>query len=204
MRRFPLTTMLAMLAACGATTRGAETNTPTRLDLSSFQIIWERNIFNANRAPQSTRVRKPDAEKRVKIESFALTGTLSYEKGSFAFFEGSSSEYQKVLQLAETIAGYKISHITPNYVKLNRTNGPAIELPVGMQMKRQDDEEWRLEERADSPASSSAPSESSASTTTSTSAGSSDKTESSSSGGVSDVLKKLLEKREQEMKNAKP
>ena len=210
MRPFPLTTMLMLLAAFVGTARGAATNAAPRLDYSSFQIIVDRNIFNGNRAPRSTRVRKTEPERRVRIESFALTGTLTYEKGRFAFFEGSSSEYQKVLQPAGTIAGYKISDITPNYVKLDRTNGPAIELAVGMQMKRQDEEEWRLEARSSSSVASStstASAESSASSgssTPSTSAGSSDKTESSSSGGASDVLKRLLEKREQESKNAKP
>jgi len=33
---------------------------------------------------------------------------MSYEKGPFAFFEGSSSEFQKVLKQDDTIAGFKI------------------------------------------------------------------------------------------------
>ena len=79
-----------------------EARSPARLDLESFRLIWERNIFNPNRTgrysrtQQYTRRREPD--RRAPVESFALMGTMSYEKGNFAFFEGSSSQYQKVLE----------------------------------------------------------------------------------------------------------
>ena len=125
-----------------------------------------------------------------------MIGTLSYEKGNFAFFEGSSSEYRKVLSPADTIAGYKIAEITADHVKLEGTNGQAIELPVGKEMKKADEEPWRLDDRSaaavDIPASATANSSSNAPPAT-------EKTGSASSGAENEILKRLLEKREQEL-----
>ena len=162
-----------------------EARSPARLDLESFRIIWERNIFNPNRSPYNRFTRtetRREPGRRRRIESFALVGTMSYEKGRFAFFEGSISQYQKVLEASNTIGDYTISEITTSHVKLQGTNGQAIEMPVGMQMKREEEGEWMLSERAETPETV----RTSLSTT------------SSSSGGSSEALKRLLERREQE------
>ena len=47
-----------------------------------------------------------------------LVGTMTYEKGTFAFFDGSSSEYRKALKRAGIIAGYKLTSIAANSVEL--------------------------------------------------------------------------------------
>src|SRR6266404_1853175 len=95
------------LMACLALSRQAfgaeETNTTSitsHVDYQSFRIISERNIFNPNRSGRSDRSeyrtrREPD--RRGRSTAFGLIGTMSYEKGSFAFFDGTSSEYRKVL-----------------------------------------------------------------------------------------------------------
>ena len=163
-----------------------EARSPARLDLDSFRLIWERNIFNPNRSGRYTRtaptIRRRETDRRAPTESFALMGTMSYEKGRFAFFEGSGSQYQKVLETSNTIGGYTITEITPAHVKLESTNGQAIELPVGMQMRRQDEGEWSLSERAQ------------------VAGGYSRSSTSNSSSGPesSEALKRLMERREQE------
>ena len=45
------------------------------------------------------------------LAAFGLTGTLCSEKGAYAFFDGTSSAYRKVLKPEETIAGYKVAEI---------------------------------------------------------------------------------------------
>jgi len=163
-----------------------EARSPARLDLDSFRLIWERNIFNPNRSGRYTRtpppVRRREPDRRAPVESFALMGTMSYEKGNFAFFEGSGSQYQKVLETSNTIGGYTITEITQAHVKLESTNGQAIELPVGMQMRRQEEGEWTVSERAQA------------------SGGYSRSSSSSNSSGPesSEALKRLMERREQE------
>jgi hypothetical protein len=87
-----------------------------------------------------------------------------------------------VLEPDGEIAGYKITEVNSTHVKLEPTNGTAaIELPVGMQMKKEDEGEWKLSEYGQAAGTS----------------GSGDKS-ADSSGESSDVLKRLLQKREQE------
>ena len=159
-------------------------------DLRSFRIIYERNIFNPNRSPRSSGAPPPvtrrETERRptVRNESFALVGTMSYEKGSYAFFDGSSSQYRKVIQPDEAIAGFKVTAVTPKCVTLEH-EGKSIELCVGMQMSKSDDEkDWKMQERPEAPASS----------------GSSSLSSNASSGGAGaeEVLRRLMEKRAQE------
>ena len=177
---------LVLLTAAGRKAGAQTTNSSSRLDYPSFQIISDRNIFNPNRSGRSSRSTRKEPEKTVKIESFALVGTLSYEKGSFAIFDGSSSDYRTVLKPAESIAGHKIKEIAYDHVKLasTATNGTDIQLAVGMQMKRQDEEEWRPGARTGSFATSSAPAASSTNSEASSGSSSSSSPASSSGGGA--------------------
>lgn len=175
----------------------AESNSPaapvsaTRRDFVSFRLISERNIFNPNRSHGSSNRVPPrtEPEKRVRFDRFALLGTMSYEKGRFAFFDGSSSEFRKVAKPEDSIAGFKVTEVAPTCVKLQLTNGQILELCVGMQMKKIEDREWELAGKAE-------PAEGTARTSSSSSSSSGS---SSTAGPESDeVLKRLLEKRTQE------
>ena len=130
--------LLAVASGLGAAAK--PTGNPASADYSPFKIITARNIFNANRTSRPPRQAAP---KPPKIESFALTGTLSYEKGTFAFFDGTSSTYRKVLQPEGTIAGYKVMEISPEAATLE-ANGRQIELRVGGQLRRADKGEWEI------------------------------------------------------------
>ena len=122
----------------------SNTNGPASLDYSSFKIVTDRNIFNARRSPSYRASSEPRSRRRV--DSISLVGTMSYEKGPFAFFDGNGSEYKKVLKANDTIAGFKIAAVGPSLVKLT-SGGKEIELPVGMQLRREDDGEWRVANR---------------------------------------------------------
>src|SRR5215510_7712669 len=82
---------------------------PSRLDYSSFKIVTDRNIFNANRSGRVARSR--EQQRQVKVDTLALVGTLSYEKGTFAFFDGSSSQFRKTAKVADSVAGFKVTAI---------------------------------------------------------------------------------------------
>jgi hypothetical protein len=182
--------ILAILLTCLGTSAWAQpTNTSERADLQSFRIISERNIFDPNRSSRADRTvrREREPERRARVESISLLGTMSYEKGWFAFFDGSSGEFRKALQPNDAIAGYTISAIAPNHVRLEATNSPPIELRVGMQMKKQEEGEWAVSSSGDVTAV--------APPTATTEAS----TESSASGGESDVIKRLMQQREQEL-----
>src|SRR5262245_49763727 len=66
------------------------------LTLDAFRLIADRNIFNPNRSgrtPEREYTRR-EPERRVRTESLALVGTMSYDHGLFAFFDGSNSDYR--------------------------------------------------------------------------------------------------------------
>jgi len=124
-------------------TAPAPTNPPTRVDDSTLRLITERNIFNAKRSGRVVRSATP--RKAVRVDSFALLGTMSYEKGSFAFFDGSSSDFRTALKPAATIADCKVLDIGPKGVKLE-ANGKPVDLPVGSHMRREEGGQWQVAE----------------------------------------------------------
>jgi hypothetical protein len=166
-------------------------NGAAALDYAAFKVIVDRNIFDPNRYPHRPGV-QPVVTKPKSVDSVTLVGIISYEKGTFAFFDGTSSEYKKALKLTDSIAGYKVTNIAPNAVKLaSGTN--ELELRVGAQMRREDDGPWLL-------AGQSAPylsafgstSAGAAAATTTTGSGA------ASGGADSDIIKKLMQRREKE------
>lgn len=129
-------------AAAGAA--ATPTNAGSPLSLEAFKIITQRNIFDQNRRPGAG-PRPVRVERRApRIEAFSLVGTLLHEEGIYAFFDGSGSDYRKVCKPGEMIAGYKVAEVTIDSCKLVATNETIVELPLGMQMRRQDEEQWQV------------------------------------------------------------
>ena len=171
------------------------TNSPkSAVSFDTFKIIAQRNIFNPNRyAGRSGGPRNP--RQIARAPGFALVGTMIYEKGAFAFFDGTDSQYKKVLKPSDTIADYRVVEIAPSYVKLE-TGGNQTTLPVGMQMKEIDGK-WEMTEGTESLGGSSGnPSGASASETI-TEAGS--ETSSGGGSGADAILKRLMQQREKEL-----
>lgn len=161
-------------------------STPPVADFSAFKIISDRNIFDPNRSPRRT----GGPPRRAKtVESVTLVGIMSYGKGDFAFFNGSSSEHKKVLKASDTIAGYKLASIGANSVRL-AAGEKEVELKIGSQLRREEEGEWTLS--AQSEASPDSAVGSSASTAKPAEAGA------ASDGADSEVLKRLMQRREQE------
>ncbi len=182
------------------------TNQTKRLDYADFRLVTERNIFNPRRYARSGA--RP--QQAARYDAFTLVGTMAYEKGPFAFFEGTSADYKKVLKVADSIAGYKVTNITYNSVNLvGQTN--EVQLGVGMQMRREESGPWHLataSETASAPPSETAGntrrsvgSDSSAGSPEPAANGGNDTASTpAASGGADDpVLKRLMQRREQEM-----
>jgi hypothetical protein len=113
-----------------------------------------------------------------------LVGTFQSEKGSFAFFDGSRSEYKTVQPVGGAIVGYKIASISNDGIKL-ATDAKNVELLVGMQMRR-DEGEWEVVGNGRvEPSTSRTPNDSASGI---------------SSAEESDVVKRLMEKRERDLK----
>jgi hypothetical protein len=133
---------LLLLASTALTEAQTNSNTVNRLDYSNFKIIPDRNIFNPHRRAgvKDQSRREPRAS---HVDSISLVGIMSYNKGPFAFFDGNSSEYRKVLKRGDSIAGYKLTKIEPNSAKLTSSTN-ELELRVGMQLRREENGNWHV------------------------------------------------------------
>jgi len=183
-----LVSLAAPAAALGVDSTNTTGGASSRTDYVSFRVVSERNIFDPRRSGRSSgrAIARVEPERRVRMERFALLGTMSYEKGRYAFFDGSGSDFRKVAKPDDLIAGFKITEVAPTCVKLEMTNGQIIELCVGMQMKKLEEGDWQLAGKADAADGTSRPATSSSSVS------------SVSGPEAEDVLKRLQERREQE------
>ncbi len=137
------------LGLCAAPLAGAAqaSESPRRPGYSDFRIISERNIFNQQRSPRSAGQpeRRETRRSSNPTDYVTLVGTMSYEKGWHAFFEGSRSDFRKVLRPGDSIAGYRLASIELKQVVLTSGTNEVI-LPVGKQLRRDAEGEWRIAE----------------------------------------------------------
>jgi hypothetical protein len=126
--------MTAAIAVAGGLSAFAQTNA-----FKPFEMISQRNIFDPNRLPPRNFTNRQSAP----VYSFSLVGTMSYEKGMFAVFDGTSSDYHKVLESGGRIANYTVGTITHDSVKLSSGTN-LVDLKVGMQMRRNTDGSWTM------------------------------------------------------------
>jgi hypothetical protein len=201
--------LLAWIAFGSGLTHAAETNQPAVLDSKALaRRVAERNIFDPDRQPRTRGESRPIPKPAVAVAADApemgLVGVMTFPKGTFAFFDGNAAEYRKTLQLQALIAGHAVTAITPQSVTLSESNGPPVLLKVGQRLRKDAEGVWKLaaggsgeafarsggSAGAGSGAASSSPSTSSSSATSTT----------EDPPGSDEILKRLLKKREQEMK----
>lgn len=174
---------------CAPALRAQSTNSDAGPNYDSFSIISQRNIFNPNRR-RFEPWRPPQQQQRV--DEFTLVGTMSYAKGKFAFFDGSRSDYRKVLEPGASIAGYTVKDVTPKTVTL-ASNGKEVEMSVGSQMRNEGPNDWKLSTQRDAPPSTDSNADSHAAFTP----------PAGTSAAETDILKAMAERRKQEDENSK-
>ncbi len=187
----PWTAGFVLAAAFLANAQSTDDSNST--DYSSFQVIVQRNIFDPNRYPHGPGPRPPRQE---GAPTFALAGTMSYRKGMYAFFNGTSGEYQKAVQDGGTIAGYTVTNITFDGAQLLAAD-KVIDLKVGAAM-RQSGDGWELAQPGDW---SLTPSTETDTGTGNTGNGNTDESSGATmtpDNAPNDVLKRLMEQRQQE------
>jgi hypothetical protein len=201
--RYKFWAALALALANGYFAAAQSTNVPGPTDYSRFTaFITGRNIFNPNRYARSSPTYHPPTPPSRPLPAFTLVGTMSYTKGMFAFFDGNQSNLRKVLYPSDTngIAGFTVAEITSTNVTLQSADKKQTEnLKIGDTM-RQEGNTWQLASRGGysgrtSYGDSAAPVVDSASPDTS--AGT---TSGSSALEGNDVLKRLMQQRQQELK----
>lgn len=182
----------------------APVSTTSRTDFAAFRVIAEHNIFNGNRSGQRiTSTRSGSLQRTVRVDAFTLVGTMDSGKGWLAFFDGTQPDYHKVLRAGDSIAGFKVKEIIYSGVRFDE-NGAELALRVGSSLRREDGGAWFVSATSGSYASSrsgeSQPTHNGSSSTTVSSSSSSSNSDGGGppSGAMSDVLKRLMERREKE------
>jgi hypothetical protein len=185
-------TVLSVLAAgtvLGVSFGAPTTNAPSAPDYQSFRIIRERNIFN----PYRSGFRRDNPQQftqQRRADYFALVGTMSYPKGRFAFFDGSSAQYKKVVEAGAVIAGYTVKAVGQNAVTL-AANGKEFDLKVGSQLRNQGDNKWQVFGRTEEPADTETGDET---------AGAEPAAPKGATPEMNEILKRLMERKQQELK----
>ena len=198
--RFGRSLLLAVLAA-GTSAFAQSNGVPSATNFVAFsRFVTDRNIFDPNRQPHaySSNARRTTRTRSTAAPALTLVGTMSYEKGMFAFFNGNNSDLKKALRVTEKIADYRIMDITANRVKLESADHQKqFEMKVGDAM-RQENGKWVFAGAGEVPVGSS----STEATPSSASGDSSSETEAatvpSSASEPNDVLKRLMQLREKE------
>ena len=179
----------------------AETHSTSVIDSKEVaRRVADRNIFDPERKPrirgESRPVPKPKAVASADAPEFGLVGVITYPRGTFAFFDGNASEFHKTLQLNAVIAGQTLSTITPQSITLIASNRPPNLLRVGQRLRQDSEGVWQLVTGLGGEGFKRS---GSAEGSTGTAAASST-TPSEDPPGSDEILKRLLKKREQEMK----
>ena len=120
------------------------------LRFEDFAPILNNNVFNAHRQDR-TRLdaeQERNQQRPIPVDRFALVGTMHNEGQAFAFFTGTEPAFRSVIQVGQNIAGHTVVSICNKTVTLSK-GGNSFELAIGMEMNRQGEAEWKLNQNAD-------------------------------------------------------
>lgn len=139
-----LSALMIAIGAFAPTNAVSQEESPvlTGKSLSDFRLIIERNIFNPNR-----QIKEPERPVVVtpKQDEISLVGTLVSETQRYAFFDGSSPEYSRVLAIGAEIGDGVIQTIDVSNIQL-RLGEEVITVPVGKRLVREEGQPWRMQD----------------------------------------------------------
>jgi hypothetical protein len=204
MKSTKLFIVLALTVAGGFAAAAQSSGVPGDTDYPAFShFITDRNIFDPARYPHEVRSTRPRTRTRYNSSpAFSLVGTMNYGKGWFAFFSGNSYDLKQILPVSGSIQGYQVTAITLTNVALAGPDKKTLTMEIGDKM-RQDNNGWRLEPRNDAFGAASDLGSSSSAGGSNSSSGTGAATPPaavSSSVENNDVLKRLMQLRQQENK----
>lgn len=198
---------------------GRDERSPSRSSFDSFRIVLDRNIFDPNRRARQPYTRptpRPRPALPPPTERISLRGALIHETATsqvvVAFFDGSRSEYNATVKPGDTIGGFRAAAVGTSRVILEK-DGRRFDLPIGSGLRRQGDEPWEVVSASET-STSRAPISRTPDTTATSGTARVDSSSASGSGGSggaattqessgdspSEVLKRLMERRRQELK----
>jgi hypothetical protein len=180
-----------------------------RRGFEAFHLVQTRNIFDPNRrAPRNEESRR--SENRNRPDAFTLTGTMVTATKTLAFFNGSRSDYSRVIPVGQNVGPFKLKTISTSQVELER-DGKPITLPIGRTLQIEGSSNGGAPEIVDGPSqppppespgpastsTASAPGVPGAPTVTVPAAGASGSTP--PSNDPAEIRRRMMERRQQEM-----
>ena len=161
----------------------------------AFSLVRTRHIFDPNRrAPlKASEQARPTAPSRPKSVHLTLTGTMVTDGKSLAFFSGSRPEFNKIIGVGDKIGDFTIAAITTAQADLEQAGKPTT-LTVGHRIQLEGTEADAAEPEPAAPTgNASAPSPDPSKPAAPTGPA-------PSGGSPGDILKRMMERRAQEMK----
>jgi hypothetical protein len=146
--------ILVVLLAAQSFLAAAQTNNAAApADYSTFsKLIANRNIFDPNRVPNRPWTPTPPRPRVIapppppQPASFSLVGVIGYGEGklagTYAFFDGTSQQYRKTVQLNGGIATFKVADITADSVTLTTGTNSRTILKLGEQLHDDGSGHW--------------------------------------------------------------
>ena len=194
----------ALLLAGGGSALAQSNGVPGPQEYTAFShFITDRNIFDPTRQPHiyssGSRPIRRTRTRAAPAPGIQFVGTMSYEKGVFAFFSGNSTELSKVLQVGDKIAGFTITDISlaMNSVSLESPDRKVQVMRIGEGLRQQNNK-WVFANARDLPAEASGAATPASSSDESDSSTSATPAAPASTGEPNDVLKRLMQLREKE------
>jgi hypothetical protein len=168
-------------------------------------FLTDRNIFDPTRQPHDyTRTRsyrpRPRTTRPSGTPAIQFVGTMSYEKGLFAFFSGNNADLSQVAQTGDKLQNYTIASITrTNVVIVVPDSKEQIDLQIGDGL-RQENNKWVFSKEGELPTEPAPVSSSSSSSSSPTSSEGASPSPAALPAGLenNDVLKRLMEQRAKE------
>ena len=191
--------LLLLALAVGPDVFAQSNRVPGPSDYTAFSgFIANRNIFDPSRVPHYSgeRVRQRPRIRSASAPFLSLVGIMSYNKGTFAFFNADDPDLKHVLTVSGKIANYTITELTADRVKLvSDDKKQTLDLKVG-DVLRQENGKWVLSDANDQPVDTT-PADA-AKPADDGSAAPSDNPTPDSANQPNEILKKLMQLREKE------
>lgn len=120
---------------------------PGAVSMDSFELIFERNIFDPNRrGPQPEREFTPPPAPDP-IYTLKYFGLMRYGQRELAFFGGDGARDTGAKAPGEKVDEFELVELTEDVVRLRREGDDAlIEVPVGGGFRKQGDAPWEFVE----------------------------------------------------------
>ena len=150
-------------------------------DAGIFRDIYAHSVFDTNRYRASTVIIEPP-KAQLRTDSLTLTGTVISDRDGVAFFEGTLPGCEGEFQARQHLGDLRIVSVEFDHVTL-QAGGRTFHLGAGSRLSRREGGAWTLVSRYDAGPSARVVADLA-----------------EPSGPMSDVEKRLMEKRAAELK----